>query len=138
MSTVASKVYASSFFRFLLVGAVGFFVDAAFLYAFVYLLGWHYFVGRLLSFSIAVGVTLVLNRQWTFRIVPDRLISRSIVYVLAQILGGAVNIAVYTASASAIPIFRSWLVAPLALGSGFGLLVTYSLSRYVAFRPSNT
>jgi hypothetical protein len=52
--------------------------------------------------------------------------------------GGAVNIAVYAASASAVPIFKSWLIIPLALGSGFGLLVTYSMSRYVAFRPTNT
>jgi putative flippase GtrA len=138
LSAIASQVYASSLFRFLIVGTVGFLTDTVIVYAFVYLLGWHYIVGRLLSFAIAVGVTLMLNRAWTFRVVRDRPVSRSIVYVIAQILGGAVNIAVYAASASAVPILRSWLVIPLALGSGFGLLVTYSMSRYVAFRPTNT
>jgi putative flippase GtrA len=137
LSALAGQVYASSLFRFLAVGTFGFFTDAAFVYAFVYLLGLHYVVGRLLSFSIAVGVTLLLNRAWTFRVVRDRPVSRSIVYVVAQILGGAVNIAVYAASASAVPILKSWLIIPLALGSGFGLLVTYSMSRYVAFRPTN-
>jgi putative flippase GtrA len=117
---------------------VGFLTDTVFVYAFVYLLWWHYILGRLLSFAIAVGVTLMLNRMWTFRVVRDRPVSRSIVYVIAQILGGAVNIAVYAASASAVPVFKSWLIIPLALGSGFGLLVTYSMCRYVAFRPTNT
>lgn len=138
LSALASQVYASSLFRFLIVGTIGFFTDTALVYAFVFQLGWHYVVSRFLSFSIAVGATLLLNRAWTFRIVRDRPVSRSIVYVVAQISGGAVNIAVYAASASAFPIFKSWLIIPLALGSGFGLLVTYSMSRYVAFRPTTT
>jgi putative flippase GtrA len=138
LNVFVSEVYASSLFRFVVVGTVGFFTDTAFVYAFVYLLGWHYVIARLLSFSIAVGVTLLLNKAWTFSIVRDRPVSRSIAYVGSQILGGAVNIAAYAASVSVVPILKSWLIIPLALGSGFGLLVTYFLSRYVAFRPTST
>jgi putative flippase GtrA len=131
-----SLVYHSSFFRFGAVGTVGFLTDAVFLYSFVFLLGLNYFAGRILSFSVAVGVTLLLNRAWTFSSVRDRPFSRSILYVVSQLLGGLMNIAVYAGSAFAIPFFKSWLIFPLALGSGFGLLVTYSMSRYVAFRPT--
>ena len=131
-----SHVYQSSFFRFGVVGTVGFLTDGVFLYSFVFLLGLNYFAGRILSFSVAVVVTLLLNRAWTFSSVRDRPFSRSILYVVSQLLGGLMNIAVYTGSAFAIPIFKSWLIIPLALGSGFGLLLTYSLSHYVAFRPT--
>jgi putative flippase GtrA len=91
LSALAGQVHASSLFRFLIVGTVGFFTDAAFVYAFVYLLGWHYVVGRLLSFSIAVGVTLLLNRAWTFRVVRDRPVSRSIVLCGCADIGWSVS-----------------------------------------------
>jgi putative flippase GtrA len=86
LRSLTSQVYDSSFFPFVVVGTVGFLTDAVFVYSFVFLLGLNYFVGRLLSFSIAVGVTLLLNRAWTFRLVSDRPISRSILYIVSQVL----------------------------------------------------
>jgi putative flippase GtrA len=126
----------SSVIRFLAVGAVGFLVDASLTYLFVFVVRFDYLLARFLSFVLAVGVTLSLNRTWTFREVRDRPVSRSFIYVVAQVLGGIVNIGLYAAAAWVVPSLRHWLIIPLSLGSAGGLLVTYSMSRFIAFRPT--
>ena len=56
----------NSFFRFCLVGGVGFVADAIVLLTLIYGFRLHPLLSRIGSFSIAVALTFQLNRFWTF------------------------------------------------------------------------
>lgn len=124
-----------AFLRFGAVGAAGFSVDGLILYALVHGAGLNYFVGRLISFTIAVGVTWLLNRTWTFKVRrTDGRLREAAVYFAVQCTGGVANIGVYTAAILIAPVLKDWLIVPLAMGSAVGLCLTYLGAKHLAFR----
>jgi putative flippase GtrA len=124
-----------AFPRFGVVGATGFTVDGLILYALVHGAGLNYFVGRLISFTVAVGVTWLLNRTWTFKVRrTDGRLREAAVYFAVQCAGGAANIGVYTAAILIAPVLKDWLIVPLAMGSAVGLCLTYLGAKHLAFR----
>jgi len=52
--------------KFVIVGTLGFFVDAGSLYVFTRGFGLSLYIGQALSFSVAVVHNFILNRRWTF------------------------------------------------------------------------
>ena len=126
-----------AFIRFGLVGACGFLVDGAILHLVVNGLGVNYFTGRLVSFSIAVVVTWLLNRTFTFRTSGNGGKAReALVYVGVQGAGGVANIAVYTLAIMSMPLLKHALIIPLMMGSAAGLCLTYAGSKHLAFRTA--
>lgn len=126
-----------AFLRFGMVGACGFLVDGAVLHLLVNGLGVNYFTGRLVSFSIAVGVTWLLNRTFTFKTAGNGGKTReALVYVGVQGAGGVANIAVYTLAIMSMPLLKHFLFVPLAMGSAAGLCLTYAGSKHLAFRTA--
>ena len=124
-----------AFLRYGLVGATGFSVDAAILHLMVNGLGLHYVSGRLVSFSVAVVVTWLLNRTFTFRTAGSAgRLKEAAVYVGVQIAGGVANISIYTLAIMMVPTLKGWLLLPLALGSAAGLCLTYLGAKHLAFR----
>ncbi len=124
-----------SFFRYALVGTAGFLIDRLMLSAAMGLLGLNYFTGRLVSFSIAVMATWLLNRAFTFegaRSHPP--LRQALVYVAVQVAGGVLNVGVYTLAIALAPVLKLHLLIPLAFGSAAGLCVTYLGARSLAFR----
>ena len=139
-----------SFFRFATVGAVGFIVDLIGLTLLVRFAGWTpvtLAVGglsvmlttamqaRFVSFPIAVASTWALNRNWTFG--GNRttsLLAELASYVTVQGAGGVANVGVYCLVLYLFPGLQAWPVIPLAIGSGFGLCLTFVGSKYWAFR----
>jgi putative flippase GtrA len=124
-----------SMLRFGLVGVIGFVTDRLFLEAAQDLLGLNYFGGRLVSFPLAVVVTWLLNRVFTFRgptVHPP--LKQALIYACVQIAGGVLNVGVYTLAIRLLPALEAHLLLPLALGSAAGLCVTYVGSRRLAFR----
>ena len=129
-----------AFIRFGLVGVGGFTVDALVLHAMTGIVGVNPFLGRAVSFPVAVMATWLLNRSFTFRHTahhhtPWR---QALVYGAVQGVGGLANFGVYSAALYVQPSLRHMLLIPLAFGSAAGLCLTFLGSKHIAFRPAKT
>jgi putative flippase GtrA len=122
------------FFRFALVGCVGFLVDCAILYAAIGFLGTGPHLGRVFSYLAAATTTWGLNRRITFGDRRDANPLREwLRFLLYNALGGGVN---YLTYAAYLHFGYPNAAAPLigvALGSCTGLLVNFTLSRQLVF-----
>jgi putative flippase GtrA len=129
----ATRRLDPAFLRFAVVGASGFLIDRLVLQVVGVSLGLGPYVGRLISFSVAVGCTWLLNRTFTFRhphAHPP--LRQAMLYTGVQVAGGVLNYAVYAASIALAP--RLGLTIALALGSIAGLSLTFLGSKHIAFR----
>jgi putative flippase GtrA len=127
-----------AFIRFGMVGVAGFTVDAAVLHAMVDLFGLNPFTGRLVSFSVAVVTTWLLNRSFTFRHQTSHgPIRQAMLYAAVQGAGGLANIAAYSVAIASAPQLRHMLLIPLAMGSAVGLCLTFLGSKHLAFRAAS-
>lgn len=116
--------------RFCSVGAVGFLVDASVL-ELALIFGHGPIESRLLSISVALTVTWLLHRIYTFQNCQRHPLSQYGRFVLVGAFGAGLNFAVY----SALLFFSPTLLPLLAmiLSSAFALLVNYLGARYFAF-----
>lgn len=116
-------------YRFAVVGAAGFVVDAG---AFTVLLLWlqEPLLSRLGSFLVAVGVTLMLNRRFTFIRRPS---VRPLAYFASQGIGAAINMLVF-AAVIWHPIWLPWqYYLGLASGAFVAMVFNYEMSRRYVF-----
>ena len=119
---------------FLVVGGVGFVVDAAVLALLVHGYGWGPYSSRLVSFAVAVTVTWVLNRTFVFA--AGRTTSRRreyTRYLAVQGAGMAINFGAYSLCIAASPVMSRWPVLALAVGSAIALLWNYAGARWFVF-----
>lgn len=128
----------SPFLRFALVGVAGFVVDAGVLWLSKGLLG--PYVGRLLSFTLAVTTTWLLNRQFTFAGRQSGLglgqeFGR---YFSAMIGGGIVNYFLYAILIFSLDVVRQWPTIGVAAGSLAGLMLNFALSKNWIFNQDAT
>lgn len=126
----------SSFYAFVVVGTVGFVVDAAILSGLIYLYELNPYQARVISYIIALLVTWSLNSKWTFRNrVARKTHHEFYLYSAIQTIGVAINYGVYV---WIISIF-SWLffnpVFALAVGSVVAMGFNYLTLRYIVFKP---
>lgn len=120
--------------RFGFVGGIGFAVDATVLQTLVSRAHWSPYTARILSFGLAVTVTFVLNRLWTFR--HRRTRSKTAVYVryfLVQVTGALINLLVFYLCLNLVPPLHTWPIFALAVGSAVALFFTFSASRRFVF-----
>ncbi|WP_336080541.1 GtrA family protein [Thalassospira sp. CH_XMU1448-2] len=82
--------------RFLIVGSVGFVTDAATLLLATHKLNLDPYSGRLLSFSIALLVTWLLNSTFTFKSGAKRNKRHFASYVAVQVSSFGLNYAIYS------------------------------------------
>jgi putative flippase GtrA len=140
MSAAPTARMPAEFLRFAVAGTVGFGVDSALLLAFTSLLGWPALLARLASFAIALVVTWLINRAWTFRASGKRAAgigAEFASYGAVQLAGGAVNYAVYAAVVFALGREPWQLIVALAAGSGAGMVLNYLGARRFVFRPKD-
>jgi len=117
--------------RFGIVGLGGFVVDAAVLAVMVHGLGANPYVGRAVSVPIAIVLTFVCNRCWSFASLSQPTLGTAFAsYVSTQGAGLLCNLAVYSAALLVIP---SPLGA-LAIASATTMFVNYVGARFWAFR----
>ncbi|NHK29538.1 GtrA family protein [Parvularcula flava] len=121
------------FIRFALVGTAGFLVDASVLSAVTWL-GAGPYVGRLISFAVAVTVTWYLNRVFTFGDHDPLWLRQWARFVSVNAVGGLINYGVYALLVAFIPFFATHLVAAVAMGSIAGLAWNFIGSSKVVFR----
>lgn len=127
----------SQIIRFGLVGTFGFTVDLGALLIAMYL-GLGPFLGRALSFLLAVWSTWFLNRRFTFRsrgVMPIG--QEQLRYLLAMCLGGSVNYAVYSLVVTSLPELQHAPACGVALGSIAGMAVNFAGARWWVFKSSS-
>lgn len=125
------------FFRFAIVGALGFLVDLAMLWLGLNVLGLDVYTARLASFAVTVTFTWAANRYITFgetRARTWRGMAREWVrFVGVNAIGLAVNYAVYVVM---VTYGSGWLAVPYVAagcGSAAGLVFNYAASSRLVF-----
>lgn len=125
-----------TFWLFCIGGVAGFAVDSAVLYLMAPVLGWY--AARVVSFICAATATWWFNRRFTF-VDAERTaraadtLRQYVKYLGSMTLGGLVNYLTYVMA-------LRWLDGPLAplfgvaLGSGAGLLLNFSVARWLIFK----
>jgi putative flippase GtrA len=123
--------------RFGLVGIVGFAVDVSVLYLALTALGAGPYVGRGISYLAAASCTWYLNRRLTFADHRSEAIAREWSrFVMLNAVGGLVNYSTYVAWLHYVGVSGAAPALGVALGSGAGLLVNFTLSRQFVFSPA--
>lgn len=121
--------------RFSIIGAIGFFIEAAFLTYFVTQTTIGPMYGRLFSFPAAVLVTWGLNRKITFQS-DNSPGSESLRYFTVQLVGALCNLGLFFVLVSSISMLAQEPVLPLFLAAILGLSVNFTLSRNWVFKKN--
>jgi putative flippase GtrA len=121
-------------FTFALVGTSGFLVDAGVVFGLTEL-GVGVLAAQAVAFAVAVTVTWLGNRSWTFRDRVGRLTlpQEWARYVSANAVGWVVNNGVYGLVVLAVPFVAREPVWAVAAGSLAGLAFNYSATRRMVF-----
>jgi len=124
---------------FVLVGAIGFLIDAGILTALMKGLDFGHYGARAISFAIAVTSTWYMNRRWVFERNAVRMNSREYTsYLSVQVIGALINLSVFAAVIEFVPGLAKVPVIPLAAGAAVALLFNFSASsRFVFSEPKN-
>ena len=94
------------------------------------------YVGRLISFVLAVFTTWALNRSFTFSTHTSGLLLRTELgrYFSAMIAGGIANYTVYAALVYFVEIVARYPVIGVGIGSLVGLAINFSLAKKWIFK----
>ncbi|HEY4881711.1 MAG TPA: GtrA family protein [Steroidobacteraceae bacterium] len=116
------------------IGGIGFVVDAGILQA-LFALGMLPLIARCISFPVAVTVTWLLNRRYTFR---DRSHSgsdaRYFLYVGGQIVGAFINVGVFVLTIRHWPGLALGPLIPMIAGSALALIFNFAWANLLVFR----
>ena len=120
---------------FIVVGGIGFAVDAAVLTLAIRHLHASVYEARALSFTLAVLATWLLNRTFVFVTPHARgaLAGEYGRYFTTQVIGAASNLLLFAALIEAWPSLAATPVVPLAVGAVVGAVVNYAGSALWVF-----
>jgi putative flippase GtrA len=125
---------AQQFFKFGIVGAVGFVVDSAFLYFGIYALGFGRVTAGLFSFPFAVTATWIGNRHFTFRDAPPMPAVQQLAKFAAVCAVGLVfNRGTYSLLVSTVPFVYDHPIIGLLAGTGAGMFFNFFAARRHVF-----
>lgn len=125
------------FFRFGLVGILGFAVDATVL-SLVLTAHIGLLPGRCISYVAAASCTWLLNRRWTFNERCGSPVKQWVRFLAANSCGGAVNYGAYAFLVLHSSSFATYPVFAVAIGSISGLAINFLLSKYVVFEVARS
>ena len=133
MLSPARLAIAAQFMRFGMVGASGFVVDNAVVYATRGAVG--LYVAGLLAYLAAGTSNWALNRIWTFRARGSgRLHRQWALFLLANLAGFLPNRGVSAVLVTFSPFCAANPVLALAAGTASGMFINFVMSRRVVFR----
>lgn len=121
---------------FVVVGGIGFVIDAGILSTLVQIAGWWHISARAVSFAAAVTVTWYLNRQWVFSPTASRAREYG-TYFGVQSVGAVINLGTYALVIAVLPSLARLPVLPLAVGSALALVFNYSAAKRWVFTPAS-
>lgn len=120
---------------FIAIGAIGFCIDGGLLTLFNSAYGFELVPSRLISFSVAVTVTWMLNRMRTFAdragTKPVREWSR---YAFVNGIGALLNMAIFFWLIAQFEQMARVPLVPLAIAASIALVFNFFASKHVAFR----
>ncbi|MBV8868654.1 MAG: GtrA family protein [Acetobacteraceae bacterium] len=120
------------FLRFGTVGALGFVIDTASVYALRGALG--LYGAGLVAYVIAASANWALNRRWTFRGWGGGAAHRQWArFLLANLVGFVLNRGTYAALVGTVPLCATQPVIAVAAGAVAGMGVNFTLCRQVVF-----
>ncbi len=124
---------------FVVVGAIGFLIDAGILTILMTGFGFDHYSARAISFTVAVTFTWYMNRRWVFEKSSASMNGREYSsYIFVQVIGAVINLSVFVAVIEIVPSLTSMPVIPLAVGAVTALLFNFSASsRFVFSEPQN-
>lgn len=120
--------------RFAIVGTLGFITDATVLTGLVAVAGWGPYESRPVSFIVAISLTWLLNRLFTFarRAGPNRR-REYLRYLAVETVGVVINFAVYASVLHAEPRLEAYPAVALAAGSLVAMTFNFIGVRWLAF-----
>ncbi len=120
---------------FSLAGVAGFLVDASIVWTFTRA-GVDPITAQAVAFTVAVTVTWLLNRRFTFaHHASPNWLREWMHYVAANSVGAMVNNGVYALLVLTVALFSKEPVLAVAVGSLAGLVFNFTASRALVFRP---
>lgn len=123
------------FSRFGIAGTVGFLTDAGAVVISTTVFGFGPIPAQVIGFSIAVVLTWLINRYWTFsENSSNRWLLELTRYIAANSLGATINNTVYIALVILISVFRHNPTYAVAVGSLVGMVSNFIMSRKYAFQ----
>lgn len=123
---------AGEFLRFGMVGAFGFCLDVAAVYALIPFLG--LYGAGMAAYFVAASANWALNRLWTFRERTHRSAHTQWLRFLAvNLFGFMLNRGAYSGLIAAFALARHYPVLAVAAGAASGFLVNFLLSRKWVF-----
>lgn len=122
------------FQRFLVIGSLGFLVDAT---AFEACLkcGLPIVSARLIAFTMALIFTFLLNRSITYAQSDRPIIVQLLKYVVASSMGAAVNLISFFSIVALVPAAAKTPIVALAIATLAGLGANFTLYSVYVFRP---
>jgi putative flippase GtrA len=125
---------ARQFFKFGVVGVVGFIVDTAMLYYGIHMLGMERVAAGLFSFPFAVTATWLGNRLFTFKNAPPMSAAKQLAkFTLVCAVGLVFNRGTYSLLVTSIPLVYDYPVIGLLAGTGAGMFFNFFASRRHVF-----
>lgn len=127
------RLLARQFVQFATIGAAGFVWDTAVVYATSPFIG--PYAAGIVSFFVVGSINWLANRYWTYRHLNHAAMHRQLVmFLIANAVGFVLNRGTYIALIATQPLFREYLVLPVAAGACAGMFVNFFLSRRLVFR----
>lgn len=142
MVSLAQRLYlslprgAQQFFKFGIVGGVGFVVDAGSLTLLTSYGGLDPVTARVISmFVLGMTTTWLLNRSFTFR--DQRggsVLTEYLRFAGANAIGNSLNFGIHAALVETLPLFHAYPVLGAVVGTAVGLVFNFTSSKYFVFR----
>jgi putative flippase GtrA len=123
------------YFSFVVAGTCGFIVDAGVVTLLSKFWGVGLVLAKVVSFLLAVTVTWLINRRYTFKPKDDQsLVHEWIHYFLANSIGAIINNGLYIALIFSVALTKTCPALAVAVGSLGGMVFNYIASRWWVFK----
>ncbi len=127
------RLLLAQFFRFGVIGSLGFVWDTLVVYATAPFVG--LYVAGVISYVIAGTINWLLNRIWTYRHVAHGAMGRqAAMFLLVNSVGFVLNRGVYFWLIATQPYCHAHPVVAIAVGGGCAMFVNFFLSRKLVFK----
>ncbi len=124
-------------FSFLMVGAIGFLIDAGLTQLLVSAFGVHAFYARMPAIVMAVVVTFFLNKHHTFQAGASCVRRSFKMYIACVAIAQGGNFLIYNGLLHAAGWFHVYPFLAVAIGSICAASITFFLSKYWVFKVKN-